>query len=55
MEQEGNTVEQEVKGYSVGYSMGGISIKAHTNEGKNLGNATETESEHTEVAVSFAF
>ena len=55
MEEEGATLDQELEGYSVGYSMGGITIKAHSNEGKNLSNDANTTSEHTEIAVSFAF
>jgi outer membrane protein OmpU len=49
------TVDQEVEGISVGYSMGGISIKAHKNEAKNIANTADNVSEHTEIAVSFAF
>ena len=52
---EGSTVDQELSGYSIGYSMGGITIKAHSNEGKNIANTTANVSEHTEIAVSFAF
>ena len=54
-EKEGSTTDQELKGYSVGYSMGGISIKAHSNEGKNIANTADNASEHTEISVSFAF
>jgi outer membrane protein OmpU len=54
-EATGTTVDQEVKGISVGYSMGGISIKAHSNEGSNIANTASNVSEHTEIAVSFAF
>ena len=54
-EKEGATKDQELKGYSIGYSMGGISIAAHKNEGKNLRQTADTESEHTEISVSFAF
>ena len=35
--------------------MGGISIKAHSNEAKNIANTADNVSEHTEIAVSFAF
>ena len=52
---DGRTKDQEVEGFSVGYSMGGISIKAHANEGENMGGAAANEIEHTEVSVSFAF
>ena len=54
-EKEGSSTDQELKGYSVGYSMGGISIKAHSNEGKNIANTADNASEHTEISVSFAF
>jgi outer membrane protein OmpU len=54
-EKDGSTVDQEVTGYSIGYSMGGITIKAHSNKGEALANTTANESEHTEIAVSFAF
>jgi outer membrane protein OmpU len=54
-EKDGSTVDQEIKGVSVGYSMGGISIAAHQNEVENMKQASGTESEHTEISVSFAF
>jgi len=54
-EKEGSSVDQELSGFSVGYSMGGITLKAHSNEGKNVGNTAATAHEHTEIALSFAF
>ena len=54
-EKDGSTVTQDLTGMSVGYSMGGITIKAHTNKGENLQQTAANESEHTEIAVSFAF
>ena len=48
------SVDQEIKGISIGYSMGGLTLKAHANEGDNIGN-TANNYEHTEIAVSFAF
>ena len=54
-DRDGATLTQEVKGFSVGYSMGGMTIKAHKNEGTNLRQSANNESEHTEIAVSFAF
>ena len=54
-EKAGSTVDQKVTGFSVGYSMGGMTIKAHNNKGENIANQTANESEHTEIAVSFAF
>jgi outer membrane protein OmpU len=50
----GSALDQELSGFSVGYSMGGISIKAHSNKGENVSNIA-AEHEHTEIAVSFAF
>ena len=52
---DGQTLDQELEGFSVGYSMGGISLKAHSNEGKNMGGQASNASEHTEISVSFAF
>ena len=40
---------------SIAYSMGGVSIKAHNNEGKGMGGTANNASEHTEISVSFAF
>ena len=54
-EKDGSTVSQDLTGMSVGYSMGGITIKAHSNKGENLQQTAANESEHTEIAVSFAF
>jgi len=54
-ELDGVTVDQELSGMSVGYSMGGISLKAHQNKGEGMGGTTSNESEHTEISVSFAF
>ena len=54
-EKDGDTDTQELSGFSVGYSMGGITIKAHSNKGENLQQVANNESEHTEIAVSFAF
>ena len=48
------SVDQEIKGFSVGYSMGGLTLQAHANEGDNVGN-TANNFKHTELTVSFAF
>ncbi|WP_435162924.1 porin [Candidatus Pelagibacter bacterium nBUS_25] len=48
------SVDQELKGFSVGYSMGGLTLQAHANEGDNVGN-TANNYQHTELTVSFAF
>jgi outer membrane protein OmpU len=52
---DGQSLDQELEGFSVGYSMGGISLKAHSNEGTNMGGSASNASEHTEISVSFAF
>ena len=49
------TVDEEVSGVSVGYSMGGMTIKAHKNKGDGLANTASQSSEHTEIAISWAF
>ena len=54
-ELDGQTNDEELKGFSIGYSMGGITIKAHQNKGENMDGDANNESEHTEVSVSFAF
>jgi len=54
-EKAGSTTDQKITGMSIGYSMGGMTIKAHNNKGENIANTTANESEHTEIAVSFAF
>ena len=54
-EKDGSSTDQELSGFSIGYSMGGITLKAHANEGENVANTAATEHEHTEIAVSFAF
>ena len=53
-EEVGATLDQELSGMSIGYSMGGVTIKAHANKGENVSNIA-AEHEHTEIAVSFAF
>ena len=53
-EKGGSTIDQELSGFSIGYSMGGMTVKAHKNKGEGLTN-TAIESEHTEIAISFAF
>ena len=52
---DGTKLDEEMEGISVGYSMGGMTIKAHNNEGKNMDGTADNTSEHTEIAVSFAF
>ena len=52
---DGQSLDQEIEGFSIGYSMGGMTFQAHSNEGKNLGGTASNVSEHTELTVSFAF
>ena len=52
--EKSGSVDQEISGVSVGYSMGGLTLQAHANEGDNIGN-TANNYEHTELTVSFAF
>ena len=33
-EEEGSTLDQELSGFSIGYSMGGMTVKAHQNKGE---------------------
>ena len=51
----GQAKDEELTGFSVGYSMGGMTINAHRNEGEDMGGVANNESEHTEISVSFAF
>ena len=54
-ELDGQSKDQEVEGFSIGYSMGGISLKAHANKGENMGGVAANEIEHTEISLSLAF
>ena len=49
------TVDEEISGVSVGYSMGGMTVKAHKNQGDGLANTATKSSEHTEITLSWAF
>jgi len=51
----GQTADEEQSGISIGYSMGGMTVKAHANAVDNAGGAATADYEHTEIAVSFAF
>jgi len=51
----GQAKDEELTGFSVGYSMGGMTVNAHRNEGENMGGAAANETEHTEISISFAF
>jgi len=50
-----NPVDEELKGMSIGYSMGGMTLNAHHNKGENMGGSRLNESEHTEISLSLAF
>jgi len=47
--------DEEAKGISASYTSGGITFKVHRNTADNVSNTTSSESEHTEVGVTFAF
>ena len=49
------TTDEEADGYSISYTSGGMTFKAHRNHADNVGNAANMESEHTEFGVTFAF
>jgi len=49
------TTDEEADGYSISYTTGGMTIKAHRNHADNVNNAASMESEHTEIGVTFAF
>ena len=50
-----NPVDEEIKGMSIGYSMGGMTLNAHHNEGDNMGGSRLNATEHTEISLSLAF
>ena len=54
-EKTGTTVDQELEGFSVAYSMGGMTLSAYHNDGDNVGNVAGQTSDATEVVLSFAF
>jgi outer membrane protein OmpU len=54
-DQANNTIDEEITGWSASYTMGSMTFKAHSNEGKNMDNTASKTSEHTEIGVSFAF
>ena len=54
-EKSGDIDEQEVTGFSVGYSMGGMTVTAHNNESDNHNNVLNATSDHTEISLTFAF
>jgi len=47
--------DEEVTGWGASYTVGSMTFKAHRNSGTGLRNAASSESEHTEVGVTFAF
>jgi len=49
------TTDEEADGYSASYTSGGMTIKAHRNQADGVSNAANSESEHTEIGVTFAF
>ena len=53
--EKSGAVDQELSGFAIGYSMGGLTLTAHSNKGGNLDNTAANDTEHTELTVSFAF
>jgi outer membrane protein OmpU len=51
----GTTVDEEISGWSAAYTMGSMTFKAHKNKGTGMDNTANSESEHTEIGVTFAF
>jgi len=49
------STDEEATGVSASYTSGGITIKMHRNTADNVSNTTSSESEHTEIGVTFAF
>jgi len=49
------STDEEATGVSASYTSGGITFKAHRNTADNVSNTTGSESEHTEIGVTFAF
>ena len=54
-EDDQTTVDEEISGWSASYTMGSMSFVAHRNKGTGVGNTSNSESEHTEIGVTFAF
>ena len=54
-EKTGTTVDQEAEGFSVAYSMGGMTLSAFHNDADNVGNVAGQTADATEVVLSFAF
>lgn len=52
---DGRSKDQEVSGFDIGYSMGGVGIKAYRHKGENMGGYDNNNSEKTEILLSFAF
>ena len=53
---EDNTAnDEEATGVSASYTSGGVTFKIHRNTADNVSNTTGSESEHTEIGVTFAF
>jgi len=54
-EKSGTSVEQDVKGFDIGYSMGGMTISAYNHKAEDLAHSAGNTSEKTEIALTFAF
>ena len=51
----GSSTDQEADGYSVSYTMGGITVAGHKNEMSAVNGVSGTDDEGYEVSLSFAF
>ena len=49
------SIDEDAQGISASYTSGGITFKIHRNDADNVSNIASSESEHTEVGVTFAF
>jgi outer membrane protein OmpU len=50
-----SNVDQEAAGFSIAYSMGGMTVSAYHNEADNAANVSGSGAEATEILLSFAF
>ena len=50
-----SNVDQEAAGFSIAYSMGGMTLSAYHNEADNAANVSGSGAEATEILLSFAF
>ena len=51
----GTTLDEEISGIAISYTMGSMAFNFHANEVENLAGAAAAKDEHTEVSVTFSF